>query len=125
MGAFVNSNQVQFNRSNISCGVLEAHHLTAAGGRRNAYQIATALYHKANPRPASFVIFSDVISKTPGRGQELAEFLNTIKGGGQLICSGTQVNPRTGNPIAMWILCPNHDAFRAWYTEETMHRIEE
>jgi hypothetical protein len=83
------------------------------------------LYHKANPRPACFVSFSDVISRDVSAGEDLANFLkaNEKLGLGLLLETPKSVNPRTGNVIQVWIFCPAHDAFRAWYTEETMHRL--
>lgn len=127
MGEFVDSKQLRFDRSRISCGVLDAHHIPDVGGRKNAYAIANALYHKANPRPACFILFSDVVRKNgDGRGQELANFLTGVCPCiGAVLASSKEVNPRTGNVIQVWLFTPTHDAFRKWYTEETMHRVEE
>lgn len=126
MGEYTNSQQVRFDRSHISCGVVEVHHLPK-GERQTCFAMANYLYHKANPRPAAFMIFSDIIGSSRdnlSRGQLLAEYIVSLKVG-TLESSAPQVNPRTGNRITAWVFTPDHEKFRAWYTEETMNRIDE
>lgn len=123
MGEYVNSRQVQFDRSKVSCGVLEAHHLPDQSPRKTLYDVANALYHKANPRPVCHVIFSDVVKKD-SRGEALADFITeNSKSVGELFTTTKRVNPRTGNIIILWVFTPDHEKFRVWYTEETMHRL--
>jgi len=128
MGEYVNSTQVQFNKSFVSCGVLEAHHLPDHTPPKLLFAIATALYHKANPRPAAFVLFSDVVSDkgstTFGRGESLANYIKN-NNFGHLMSSPKSINPRTGNLIQVWVLCMDHDRFRAWYQDELANRIDE
>lgn len=121
MGAYTESQQAQFNRSQISCGVTEMHHLPKLSPSQTAFQLATNLYHKANPRPAAFIVFSDVI-KENSRGDALAKFLMQY---GAVLTSSVQVNPRTGNPICLWVFTPDHDKFRAFFVEGTMNFIRE
>lgn len=126
MGEYVNSQQVQFTRSQATCGMLEAHHLPKnQTPRQMLYAFANALYHKANPRPACFVQFSDVIRKETSRGEDLANFIAENVKLGALLATSKQMNPRTGNVIVVWIFTPDHETFRQWYTEETMHRLED
>jgi hypothetical protein len=124
MGEYVRSTQARFDRSHASCAILEVHHLPDQAPRSTLYSIANALYHKANPRPGAFVLFSDVIRKD-SRGLGLAEFIasDELKKVGSLLETTKEINPRTGNPVKVWIFTPNHDEFRRWYTEETMHRL--
>lgn len=124
MGEYVNSQNARFDKSHISCGVVEIHHLPK-GERKTAFQLANHLYHKAAARPAAFVIFSDLYDfKEPTRGQALASFLERTNCG-TLVATTTQLNPKTGNPIRLWTFTPDHEKFRKWYTEETMHRLSE
>lgn len=126
MGEYINSQQARFDRSHISCGVVEVHHLPK-GEHQTAYAMANFLYHKANPRPTAFLIFSDIIGKTAetrSRGQLLAAYLKELNCG-VLESSAPQTNPRSGNVITVWVFTPDHEKFRAWYTEETMHRIKD
>lgn len=124
MGEFVNSKQVRFNQSFVSCGVLEAHHLPDASPSETVFAIANSLYHKANGRPAAFVIFSDTVDRREARGVELAAKLKTL-GVGQLIESSKEVNPKSGHVIRLWVFTPNHEAFRKWYGDEYVNRVSE
>jgi hypothetical protein len=125
MGEYVHSQQVQFNQSRISCGVLEAHHLPAdTTGNQMVFAIANHLYHKANGRPAAFVTFSDITGmQNISRGELLADAIEALSIGG-LFQSERQVNPKTGNTIIVWLWTLDHDAFRAWYTDEYANRVE-
>lgn len=126
MGDYVNSTQIRFDRSHVSCGVLEAHHLPDVSGTKLAFAIATALYHKANPRPTAFVIFSDTVES--GRGRRLAEFLIGKKFEmqyGVVHKFGPEINPKTGNSIEFWVWCPKHETVRAWYQDEHANRLED
>lgn len=81
MCEYTNSTQVRFDKSHVSCGVMEVHHLPNAQPDRTAFAIANQLYHKANPRPAAFIIFSDVINpETPSRGERLAGWMENGEG---------------------------------------------
>lgn len=125
MGEYINSLQARFDRSYTSCGVLEVHHLPK-GDRRTAYSIANTLYHKANPRPVAFIVFSDIVNEKKDertRGQALAAYIENLKCG-TLLAAEPSVNPRTGNMINVWVFRPDHEKFRKWYTEETMHRLD-
>lgn len=124
MGEYVNSRQAQFSRSSVSCGVLEVHHLPDQAPNQTVFAIANYLYHKANGRPAAFVIFSDVVDRKDSRGYLLAEEVKKLAKD-DLFESPKAVNPRTGNTIQTWIWTVNHDAFRKWYTEEYVNRISE
>jgi hypothetical protein len=123
MGEYVNSQTVRFDRSHISCGVIEAHHLPE-NTSRTVFAIANHLYNKANPRPGSFIVFSDVVDGDTKRGLRLAEAIKKLKCG-ELIESPKAVNPRTGNVIQAWIFAVDHEAFRKWYQDELANRIEE
>lgn len=127
MGDYVHSSAIQTHRSKASCGILEAHHLPNVTARATAFQLATALYHKANPNPAAFILFSDIVPENPvetSRGQRLSAFI-AANGLGLLWESTKEVNPRTGNVILAWFFTPNHDKYRSWYKEELANRIEE
>jgi hypothetical protein len=123
MGDFVNSRQVQFDKAFVSCGVMEAHHLPDQSGVKLAFSIANALYNKANPRPAAFVLFSDTVDS--GRGQRLADCITGTIRCGQLSKFGPVVNPKTGNYIKVWVWQLDHDSFRKWYQDELANRVEE
>lgn len=128
MGEYVNSKQARFDKSHVSCGVVEVHHLPDEAPNTTVFAIANHLYHKANGRPAAFVLFSDVVSKsvlglTASRGQILAE---EIKGlGFDVFESKKEINPKTGNTIRVWLWQVDHTKFRKWYTEEYVNRISE
>lgn len=125
MGEYINSKQTRFDRSYISCGVLEAHHLPDRPPQETLFSIANQLYHKANPRPAAFVIFSDVVSGSKdSRGTLLAELIKSANVG-ELHESPKAINPRTGNAIRVWVLTVDHNKFRPWYTEEFANRVSE
>jgi hypothetical protein len=127
MCEYTNSKQAQFTKSSVSCGLVEVHHLPDNEPGKTVFAIANYLYHKANPRPAAFILFSDVVNPTtPSRGQRLSEFLSPGAGHGlgDLQSSGREVNPRTGNTIQVWLFTPDHDAFRRWYTDQVMHRLD-
>ena len=124
MGEYINSKQIRIDKSLISCGVLQAHHIPADTGHA-AFAICTHLYHKANPRPAAFIVWSDKAKKKDSRGQELREALEKIPKGGSITTTGTAINPKTGNPIQVWIWEPNHEAVRKWYQEEHMNALRE
>lgn len=124
MGEYINSTTSRFDRSLISCGVVELHHIPE-NTRQVPFSIATYLYHKANPRPGAFVVFSDVVDgDKESRGAKVAELLENMKVG-SVIASSRQVNPRTGNVIQVWLFTPDHEAFRKWYQDELANRITE
>ena len=120
MGDFVHSQQLQFSKSNISCGVMEVHHLPDQSGTKMLFGVACALYHKANPRPTAFVIFSDTVDSE--RGQRLADAFVSTKVGNQIVL-GPVVNPKTGNLIKVWLWELEHESFRKWYQNELANRI--
>lgn len=124
MGEYINSQNVKMERSTISCGVINAHHLPD-NTSKTVFALATHLYHKANPRPGSFIEFSDVVDgDLPSRGQRLAAALDKLACG-EVLATPKRVNPRTGNIIQVWIFCIDHDKFRKWYQEELANRIDE
>lgn len=124
MGEFVNSKQARFNASHVSCGVLEVHHLPDESPSATVFAIANNLYHKANGRPAAFVMFSDVVDRRESRGLALAAEIKGLKIG-ELYESAKEVNPKTGHVIRLWVLNIDHTVFRKWYTEEYVNRITE
>jgi hypothetical protein len=124
MGEYVNSKQSRFNVSYVSCGVVEVHHLPDESPAQTLFAIGNNLYHKANGRPAAFVVFSDVVDRKESRGASLAELVKTMRIG-DLFESAKVVNPKTGNTIRLWVLTINHDSFRKWYAEEFVNRISE
>lgn len=124
MGEYVNSRQARFDKSHVSCGVLEVHHLPNQSPAQTLFSIATTLYHKANGRPAAFILFSDVVDREDSRGANLATAIEKL-GAGNLFQSDKAVNPKTGNVIRVWLWTVNHDKFRPWYTEEYANRLEE
>ena len=123
MGAYVNSQNAKFDKSYVSCGVTEMHHLPDKSPQVIMFCLATHLYHKANPRPAAFVIFSDIISANKSRGECLSHYIREKAKFGALLSTGQEINPKTGNVIQVWTLQLDHDSFRAWFVEETMHRL--
>ncbi len=125
MGAYVNSTQVQFDKSHISCGVWEAHHLPKQNANQTMFAMANAMYHKANPRPCAFILFSDIVVEEKSRGQRLAEEIANTENHGSLLETKEEVNPRTGNVIRVWVWHVNHDKMRKWYQEELANRIIE
>jgi hypothetical protein len=124
VGDFVNSRQARFDKSHVSCGVLEVHHLPDESPTRTVFAIANHLYHKANGRPAAFLLFSDVVDRENSRGAALAAAIKALNFG-EFTESTKAVNPKTGNVIRVWLWNINHDQFRRWYTEEYANRIEE
>lgn len=123
MGEYVNSRQLRIDKSLISCGVLQAHHIPK-NIRGAVMAMATALYHKANPRPAAFFIWSDVFkTKSKSRGQLLEDKLLELKVG-RIVRQDAAQNPRTGNMINVWVFRPDHVAFRKWYEEAVLHQVE-
>ena len=126
MGEYVNSNQLRFDRSHVSCGVMEVHHLPNTTASKTLFSLVTGLYHKANPRPTAFVMFSDVVGETnESRGELLVRAIEKVPGSGFLMATTKEVNPRTGNVIQLWVWTPNHDTMRKWYQDELANRIEE
>lgn len=123
MGDFVNSKQVQFNKSYVSCGVLEAHHLPDESPVNTMFAICNALYNKANGRPSAFVLFSDAVDTAHSRGEKLAKELEGT--GAALQTSQRVVNPKSGHVIQVWMWTVDHEKFRKWYVEEYANRIEE
>lgn len=123
MGEFVNSKQVRFDRSHVSCGVMEVHHLPDESASKTLFAICNALYHKANGRPSAFVMFSDTVDVQDSRGLRLAKEIDKTFGG--LFASPRTVNPRTGNVICVWMWTIDHDAARKWYVEEYANRVQE
>lgn len=125
MGEYIHSQQVQFTRSPASCGILEVHHLPASTtGSQMVFAVANQLYHKANGRPAAFILFSDVVDKQDrSRGELLAQSILDL-GFVDLYISARAINPRTGNSIITWLWTVDHDKFRDWYTQEYANRVD-
>ena len=124
MGDYVHSKQARFDKSFVSCGVVEMHHLPDASPSETVFSLGNSLYHKANGRPAAFVLFSDVVDRKDSRGSDVAEFIEGLKIG-YLYTSLKQANPKTGNVIRVWLLTVDHDAFRKWYSDEYVNRVSE
>ena len=128
MGEYIHSQQARFNDSHVSCGIVEMHHLPDLSPNQTLFALANRLYHKANGRPAAYVMFSDVVNlSTPSRGELLAEYIGGFDSNvaGVLWQSSRQANPKTGNIIVVWVLTVNHDTFRDWYVGEYANRVSE
>lgn len=126
MGEYVNSKQVRFDKSHVSCAIVEAHHLPSQSPKQTLFSIANHLYNKSAPRPAAFVLFSDIIPEdgTRSRGQALAlEILNNKSKIGDLITTPNEVNPKTGNVVKVWLLHVKHENFRKWYQDELANAL--
>lgn len=124
MGEYINSQTARFDKSHISCGVVEVHHLPEKINKV-PFAIATHLYHKANPRPGTFVIFSDAVDDVESsRGLKLANLLRKLSCG-EVLNTSKEVNPRSGNTIMVWIFTVNHEKFRKWYQDELANRVED
>ena len=124
MGDYVNSMQVKFDKAAISCGVLEAHHLPNQSAAKTAFSIVNNLYHKANPRPAAFVIFSDVEDNGQSRGDKLAAFIRDQIKPKQFVSFGPCINPKTGNSIKLYVWTLDHEPLRKWYQDELANRVD-
>lgn len=120
MGEYVNSRTLRVDKSLVSCGVLEAHHIPKDVNGA-VMTLATTLYHKANPRPAAFIIWSDV-ARITSRGQKLYEKIKELRVG-DIYASPSAQNPRTGNMIIVYTFTPNHEKFRKWYEEAVLHYV--
>jgi hypothetical protein len=131
LGEYVHSQSAKFDKSFVSCGVTEVHHLPDQTPTRTVFALANNLYNKANPRPAAFLLFSDITEGAiaglvgqASRGDKLAAQLRSMKVG-ELYSSPGTINPKTGNSIRVHLFRINHDAFRKWYQEELANRVEE
>lgn len=126
MGEYVNSAQMRFDKSYVSCGILEAHHIPNKSAIKNIFAIATTLYNKANPRPSAFVLFSDTVGESEkSRGETLAAKIKELGICGELIETKKEVNPKSGNIIKVWLLHLQHDSFRKWYQDELANSLSE
>lgn len=126
MGEYTNSTQARFDKSYVSCGLTELHHLPKQSANKTIFALANNLYNKANPRPSAYIIFSDIVSgEEKSRGQLLAEEIKRLKICGELLETKQEVNPRSGNTIKVWLLHLNHESFRNWYKEELANRVDE
>ena len=123
MGEYINSKQARFDKSHVSCGVVEVHHLPDGNATGTLFAIANHLYNKANGRPAAFVLFSDVVGWKDSRGEQLEQEIKKFGFTG-LVASMKEINPKTGNTIRVWLWHVNHEAFRKWYTEEYVNRVQ-
>lgn len=127
MGEYVSSTNAKFDKSFISCGVMEVHHLPK-GTKQTIFAIANALYHKANPRPVAYFMFSDVVEVEgpTSRGQALfKELVSMSKIVGEVTSPSPSVNPKTGNIIRVVLVRIDHETFRKWYQDELANRVTE
>jgi hypothetical protein len=105
---------------------MEVHHLPEQSASKTLFSILNALYHKANPRPTAFVMFSDVMDAgVKSRGALLAIKIKELWPNASFYATGPSVNPKTGNDICVWIWTLDHDSLRKYYSDELMHRVEE
>lgn len=127
MGEYVHSKQARFDKSFTSCGIMEVHHLPKLTPSATCFAIANALYHKANPRPTAFFMFSDVVQEGEvSRGQALFKYISSLGGKvGEVYRSKDEINPKTGNTIFVVIVRISHESFRKWYQDELANRVEE
>jgi hypothetical protein len=124
MGEYVNSKQARFDKSHVSCGVVEVHHLPDEQPIDTVFSIANHLYNKANGRPGAFILWSDVIGGKQEREKGIADILAKMNVG-TLMQSEQEVNPKTGHLIQVWLFHLSHEPFRKWYTDEYVNRITE
>ena len=126
MGEYVHSKQARFDKSFVSCGLMEVHHLPNTTPTQTAFAIMTALYHKANPRPAAFVMFSDVVQEdgdVKSRGERLVDHIRKLPG--RVWESAKEINPKTGNTIRLWVWHLDHEGLRKLYQDELANRVAE
>ena len=125
MGEYINSQNAQFDKSKVSCGLVEMHHLPKQKPLKTLFSLANHLYNKANPRPSAFCLFSDVVgNEEKGRGESLAKAIEELVVAGDLISTKKEVNPKTGSIIKVWLLHINHETFRKWYMEELANALD-
>lgn len=121
----MDNHHVNICGSSASCGVLELSDFKS-DARKILYAVATHLYHPSRGQPAAFVLWSDLYDPKHGsNGQRLAGMLDTEKLlAGGLHTTAPHENPKTSNPIQVWLWSIPHELFRQWYKDERIRRAK-
>lgn len=125
----MDNHHVSIHSSSASCGVLELSGYSSDVDKV-LYALATYLYHPSRGVPASFVMWSDVVGpdESPidgnvrSNGGALWVRINRLFGG--IVSTNVVENPKTSNPIQVWIWPIPHERFKAWYLKERVERAK-
>jgi hypothetical protein len=119
----MDNHHVYISESRMSCGVLELSDMKS-DPIKTLYAIATHLYHPARGAPAAFVLWSDVTLKAVrSNGQALASMISQLElAANGLTTTAPHENPKTSNPIQVYLWSLPHDKFREWYKAERVRR---
>jgi hypothetical protein len=123
----VDNHHVSISGSSASCALLELSGISS-DPVKVMYALATHLYHPSRGTPASFVMWSDVVKPIADRadifsnGGLLWRYINNHFGG--ILGTNVVENPKTSNPIQVWIWTIPHEGFKEWYLKERVERAK-
>lgn len=122
------NHHVSISESRASCGVLELNGYSS-DPRKVLYALATHLYHPSRGSPAAFVMWSDVVNFREAdeaaiysNGGLLWKFINANFG--RIVGTNLVENPKTSNPIQVWVWEIPHEGFKEWYIKERVERAK-
>lgn len=105
----------------ISCGVVGISRLSD-DQERNAFALATYFYHPARGNPPAFVQWSNLATERTA-GHCFAEWLYSHECG-EIVCSKSALNPKTGNDICIWTWSIDHEKFKAFWIAKRVERAK-
>lgn len=113
--------RINITHSAVSCGALQ---LSRISEETEAALFAVANYcnHPSRGEPAAYFIASDVtdVETATSRFMDHIRKLEL----GEVTFVGSEINPKTGNPIGLWIWKPNHSKLKDFYLETKIQKLK-
>jgi hypothetical protein len=111
--------RVNISTSAMSCGVRELSRINE-DTEGVLYALGTNLYHPGRGEPCAFYVWSDIAGEYTASNR-LKDDVELNKLGFVEVSTITD-NPRTGNPIMIFIWNIDHEIFKRWYAEKRVAR---
>lgn len=113
--------RVDIRTSTISCGVLELSRISEETDDA-IFAVANHCNHPSRGEPASFFIASDVTDVETSTLRFMCRFAELKLG--NFYTSVPELNPKTGNPICVYVLRPDHAALKKFYIEFKIQKLK-
>lgn len=113
--------RINITHSNISCGVNELSRISEET-EQAIFAVANYCNHPSRGNPPAFFIASDVsnVETSTSRFMKIVESLNL----GTVSVSEPEINPKTGNPIQIYIWKPDHKNLRDYYINTKIQKLK-
>lgn len=114
--------RVDIRSTSISCGINELSRISE-DTKDAVFAVANHCNHPSRGEPATFFIASDVTDVETST-QRFMDYVEENKLG-VVLKSASEINPKTGNPICIYMWTPDHKNLREFYLKTKIEKLTE